>query len=159
MTKQIWVCQKCGNETEQPVGNAPVIGACPKCHEVHTHLKFVEDGGTGPKENGITEFVDAPEWYVKEFDEQMQVIMKKEQELVSSMGQYLALQYDILPKLREDHKHESQKQSIGLEQAMRRIQDSRGVKLSKQKERGWRYHPQIKKFAGAVKKDEGNTVS
>ena len=138
----VWICQKegCGTETPQPSGNEPIVAACPVCGTEHTHLR--EPDGI------VTEFVDAPDFFIEEFNERMKEMQEKDQALMKAVAQEMSLRYDVIPELREKAKNAGQRQSTGLEQALRRTQDKKGVKLSKRQDFKWMYHPGIKKFSG-----------
>jgi len=129
-----WVCE-CGKETVQPQGGR-IVERCPDCNSSLSQLR--EPDGS------MTSFVVAPEWFLKEWQEHMAAMQKKD-----VLFRQLAFQEVEISR----QKIEAQENLKSAQKKTRNIIEAgaRRLKLLKQKDVDWGFNAGLKRFVGRKK--------
>lgn len=133
--KAKWICE-CGKETDQPTG--PHVEFKRKC-ECGKELKRLIDP------LGVEyHYVNAPEWFQTEFNEQQQKLAQLDHSFKQTSFN-LEIQRRQLADNFDRIKDNQQKMNNIIEAGVRRM------KLHKDQSRNWGYNPNLKSFIGFEK--------
>ena len=129
----VWICD-CGKQTDQ--GMNDVIKTKCECGKPLTKLKS-PDGV-------IQEFIEAPEWFVKEFTDQDNAIFG----LTNDFGRMNAQRIVMERKIGEQYD-----KMTNARNKMKNIveQGAKRLKLTKRQEMSWNYQHNIQRFVGSPK--------
>jgi hypothetical protein len=140
--KSKWICD-CGKEYDQPAGDVkfPIREKCDCGKELY---KLTEPDGI------VTEFVKAEDWFIKEFDEY-------EEKMVKTKGMYAQhvdvffKAFDNIAEFRIKIKEQHKKMKNIVEHGARRTRDNKGETLHRRKNMQWSFLRGFKKWAGRPK--------